>query len=561
MQSQWKWAGAALLAVLFAQTSAGQGILQFLQDPDPDVTLGWSVARLGDVDHDGTPDYAISGGRISTSSLFVRVISGRHASLLYEIPPFQPPFFPSLYGLRLAGVGDVDGDGTPDLAIGDWSAEQNGTQLGAVSLHSGGDGALLQVLWGTKWSDMFGDEIAGAGDVDGDGRSDVIVGAMQYEPSGVGLPGYAKVYSGASGQVLYHWTGTTPHGGFGWAVSGAGDVDGDGHADLAVGAALSGVNVWIFSGADGSVLHALDPGSSASCLAGGADLDGDGVPDLAVGSSNWGFNEGRLSVWSGRTWMLIFQAQGSGANQYLGSALDLIDDADGDGVHDVLVGALTHKPAAGTTRFGGSVRLFPGIGGEALLEVHGPPGHRMADDSGRLAALGDLDGDGLPEFAAASSPVYTHADGYVRVYSTKLLAPSTYGTPKVNSLDCTPELTWSGTPSLSGADDFVLRCSEVVNQKPGGAVWSESPALTPFQGGLLCVGSPRYVLAQMSSAGSPSGTDCTGVLTYPLTHALMQVHGMTSGMTICVQFYYRDPLHPDGTGVGLSAGVRFSLFP
>ena len=109
-------------------------------------------------------------------------------------------------------------------------------------------------------------------------------------------------------------------------------------------------------------------------------------------------------------------------------------------------------------------------------------------------------------------------------------------------------------PSDQG-DRWYIRCGSYRDHRP------DPNARLVDQGGLLCVGSPRYVLAQMSSAGSPSGADCTGVLTCALTHAIMQLHGMTSGMTICVQFYYRDPLHPDVTGVGLSGGVRFSLLP
>jgi hypothetical protein len=385
---------------------------------------------------------------------------------------------------------------------------------------------------------------------------------MQYEPFGT-APGYAQVYSGATGQLLHTWTGTTPQGGFGWTVSGAGDLDGDGHADVAVGSAvLSGPSAWIFSGADGSLLHALDPGSAAWSVAGGADLDGDGVPDLAVGSGNWdapaGLSVGRLSVWSGADWSLIFDSVGTSPQQYLGSAVDWIDDVDGDGLSDLLVAGYKSPTS---TRNVGSVQVFPGRGGRALLEVHGAAGDGMGNQQERLAALGDLDGDGRPEFAAASSPADTYADGYVRIYTTKLLEPSTYGTAKVNSLGCTPHLTWIGTPSLSGPDDFVLRCSEVVNEKWGVAVWSENPALTPFSGGLLCVGSPRATLAQMSSGGSAGGPDCSGVLTCALSHDTMILQGMTSGMTICVQFVYRDPAHPDGTAVGLSEGVRFSLFP
>jgi FG-GAP-like repeat/FG-GAP repeat len=561
VNARWIGAGAALLAMAGSQSAQAQGLLQFLQDPDPDVALGGSVTGIGDVDHDGTPDYAIAATRVSTQLPSVRVISGRHGALLYEIPPFLPHFF--LPGMILAGVGDVNGDGTPDLAIGDTTAQLNGMDLGAVSLHSGVDGALLRIFWGTKVTDEFGCDVEAAGDVDGDGRPDVIVGAMQYAPMGTD-PGYANVYSGATGQLLHHWTGTSHGGGFGGTVCGAGDIDGDGHADLAVGAVLASVSsVWVFSGSDGSTLHVLDAGAAAWCVAGGSDLDGDGVPDIAAGAGNWvapaGPDAGRISAWSGANWNLIFSQEGTAKSQFFGSVVDMIDDVDGDGLSDLLVGAYVDPPAI---RNEGAVYLIPGRGGAALWSIVGAPLQFLGNQSNRLAPLGDLDGDGYPEFAAAALATdIVEDDGSVRVHSTTLLPPSTYGTAKVNSLGCTPTLTWSGTPSLSGAGDFVLRCSEVLNQSPGVALWSEFPALIPFNGGLLCLGTPRFVLARMRSGGSSTGTDCTGVLMCPLRHGALAAHGMTAGMTICVQFGYRDHPHPDGTGVGLSGGVIFSVFP
>src|SRR5688572_29083281 len=168
VQSTWRLEGAALLAVSIAQPAWGQGLLHYLQDPDPDRSLGPSVARIGDVDLDGTEDFAISGLVLSTNVQFARVCSGSDASTLFEIPPFLPGTFVVGYPLRLAGLGDVDGDGVPDLAIGDPGAQQNGVVLGSVSLHSGVDGSVLQVFWGQKNLDLFGYAIAGAGDVDGD---------------------------------------------------------------------------------------------------------------------------------------------------------------------------------------------------------------------------------------------------------------------------------------------------------------------------------------------------------------------------------------------------------
>lgn len=550
-------AGAALLAVLVAQPSWGQGLLHYLQDPDPNRSLGPSVARIGDVDLDGTEDFAICGKVFPTQLQFVRVCSGRDASTLFEIPPGS---FVYSGPLPLAGLGDIDGDGVPDLAIGDEAAYQNGVQPGAVSLHSGVDGSVLQVLWGQRPSDLFGSTVAGAGDVDGDGWPDVIVGARQ---SLLGDPGYVEVFSGATGELLHHWTGDVPLEYFGLALDGAGDVDGDGHADVVVGSGLeSETEVWVFSGKDGSVLQVLDAGAAASSVAGGRDLDGDSVPDIVAGAANWSPpgmpSAGRILAWSGADWSLLFDLPGRGEESRLGCALDLIDDIDGDGLTDVLAAAYEYPTGL---KFAGVIYSFSSQTQLPLLSVQGEGRFDcLGCQPHYLAALGDLDADGLPEFGAGVETFWT-GDGYVPIRSTTVLSPLSYCSAKPNSLGCESLSSWTGTPSLSGSDNFVVSCAPALNQQLGILRWSESPKASLFLGGFLCLGKPRYTLGSARSGGSPTGVDCTGVLSFPLTKSAMLAQGMTAGMTVCVQWFYRDPLHPDGTSAALSNGLRFSVLP
>src|SRR6185369_5061572 len=123
-----------------------------------------------------------------------------------------------LYGTAVAGAGDVDGDGHADLLIGG-TYFPNSLQSGMAQVRSGANGGVLFTWTGAASRDAFGSSVAGLGDVDGDGVPDVIVGAKQLK---AGTPGYARVFSGATGLVLFHVVGDSTHVNFGVAVSGMG---------------------------------------------------------------------------------------------------------------------------------------------------------------------------------------------------------------------------------------------------------------------------------------------------------------------------------------------------
>lgn len=281
------------------------------------------------------------------------------------------------FGAALETVGDVNGDGFEDLVVGapvmtgDWNEE------GAAYLFLGGAGGLstnsVWTAWGGGPGVRFGEEIRAAGDVNGDRFADVLVAAPRW---GEELPGYGEVRlylgcrEGLRGEPAWVYRGPRRYGKAGRGLSGGVDLNGDGLSDVLVG--LPGANV---------------PGGTA----------GVGEVRFFLGTAD-GLASEPAGVWEGST-----------AGDGFGESLCVVGDMNGDGLAELAVGA-PFTPIVG--RHQGMLRVFPGqatgFSTAPLLEVAGvvPQGRYGL----RLAALGDVDGDGLsdlgvgsPEFAALGS--------------------------------------------------------------------------------------------------------------------------------------------------------------
>jgi hypothetical protein len=311
--------GALASAVAILATAHAQTLLRTLDAANPHswAQFGWSVA-VGDVDGDGKDDVVVSApGEYVGGNAWGRayVFSGVNGSLLLTVESPNPNLAEE-FGASLA-VGDVNGDGKGDITVGAAGEDVGGNpDQGRAYVFSGADGSLLFTLDSPNPEEgaWFGSSVA-VGDVNGDGRDDIAVGASG-EHVGGNSQGQAYVFSGADGSVLLTLNTPNAQAGPGFGVSVAvGDVNGDGKGDIAVGASgedVGGIAVqgraYVFSGAGGSLLFTLDsPNPQAGAEFGMSvavgDVNGDGKGEIATGAlyEDVGGNtaQGRAYVFSG----------------------------------------------------------------------------------------------------------------------------------------------------------------------------------------------------------------------------------------------------------------------
>lgn len=335
------------------------------------------------------------------------------------------------FGGSLADVGDVNGDGLGDLMVGAYSDDEAGTRAGAAYLFLGplegrttSEDADARVLGSTSPA-YFGVSLAGLGDLDGDGYADVLVGTLLEDAAWLLSGPISGVESAATMGEAWRGLATT-----GARVAQGGDMDGDGIREVLIGAPSANVTaeyegvVYVYSGGAPSGGVDLDAASSAvlrggeggdyfgGSVAGDGDADGDGVPDVLVGAPGMDVDGGMglfLGPVAGDVSLadadLVVWLESSRAGW--AAEVAFAGDTDGDGLDDLLM--LDEAYEAPTTQWVGEcgrVGLFTGgaLGRisfkSASAQVLGGEEEQRAAPA--LSGLGDLDGDLFSEIAVSA---------------------------------------------------------------------------------------------------------------------------------------------------------------
>lgn len=438
--------------------------LYFIEGTDPLQNLGFSMARIGDVDGDGIRDLALGGPQDSTSATSagsVLVVSAADGTQLYRLNGEVS----ERIGTRLVTLPDLDADGIEDFAHNVRRSFGSPANSGGIRAVSAATGAELYAVSGSTLNDELGRwSLASIADIDGDGVRDIIAGLPTAVRSGQ-LVGAAQVRSGANGALLLEVVGTVVESRFGWSVAAIDDLDGDGREDLAIGAPRNpagGVergSVSLHSSASGALLMTwngtLDRGEFGHDVAAVGDVDANGTGDLAIGAPSVSIpatGAGVVFVVEPSSGSTLYRLEGVTVGDRFGWSTDAVGDVDGDGYIDLAVGA----PTAGDgVQSSGSARL---VGREFVrgtpfclgqLNSTGARASMVAvSASGFQVAANDtsFDANGLPPFA----------NGYFLVSAETTITPAAGGSAGTLCLGGTEIGRYASQVQNSGAAGQIV---------------------------------------------------------------------------------------------------------
>jgi hypothetical protein len=415
-------------------------------DEEQGVRLGWAVAGAGLVNGDLYADILVGadkGGanREGWAGLFLGSNAGPQTMTAWEVLGENKG---DLFGGALDSAGDVDGDGYADIAVGASNHESSLAGEGAVYVYMGGaTGLPLTPDWkavGGLQSGRFGMAVAGAGDVNGDGYSDLVVGMPGFAYEDKTNAGKALVYFGSPDGLtmvnVWYDIGTQSAAQFGTDVNAAGDVNGDGYDDVLIGEpyydavvndvlyldagavylylgnggeyGLSNIHVWSYYGYRGADHLGIT-------VAPAGDLNGDGCDDVAIGAPGYNIGSlldtGRVYVFYGCRptlsglndvpdwWFSIEQA-----NANVGIDVSSAGDTNNDGYDDLLVGAHLYDDEQANE--GTVYAFFGGPDGLGPLPGWQADGNKNDTYFGyAVDGAGDTNGDGFND-ALVGAPTF-----------------------------------------------------------------------------------------------------------------------------------------------------------
>jgi len=543
------------LGLTLTNIASGQSELFDVSGDKEADHFGIATACAGDFNNDGYPDLII--GAPEDANIFVsgegfaRVHSGVNGAVLFTA---QGSSNFECYGAAVEGDLDLNNDGVSDILVGAPKASQvNLPNAGRVEARSGVSGALIFSINGLNSGEEFGSSIAAIGDVNFDGRDDFAVGAP-YAPAGViNDVGRVTIHSGLNGSILHSIAGSGSSDRFGYDLACAGDVTGDGRDDLIAGSLYGGVKV--ISGASGAVVNTLGAnspdiyGCSVDSI---ADLNGDGVRDFVIGATEADFfnpGTGYVDVVSGTSGFSLFTVSGQSTGDRFGYEVAAIGDWDGDGMEDFAAAALPSSPTNNSY-----VQVISGANQAVLLELHGASASEDFGES--IASLGDTTGDGRLELAvgAPNANMNGAASGHVQVYSSDFAACgeiSHYCQTSPNSFGTGALILHSGSVNVS--DNSLVLISILCPFNQFGVFYHGNNQLNvPFGNGVRCVGGGIHRLPVVNTGATGSAASVIDLQN--------PVYGISGGVTKKFQFWYRDPV-AGGANFNLSDALSIQFCP
>ena len=416
----------------------------------PGDYAGYWVSSAGDIDGDGLSDilagaYDEDEGGLNAGAVYVILGASLGENGTYNLSQADYKIIGEdegdWAGIMTSGTGDVDGDGLDDILVGAYGVDDKGPITGAAYLIFGssfGENKTIDLseadhkFMGESEDDHAGYAVGRAGDVDGDGLDDILIGSSGQDAGG-GHAGATYIILASSlaanvptelVQADYKFIGESPQNWSGYQVAGGGDVDGDGLDDLLVGADDGGDHAHSTYLILGSSLtsstmnlsesdykfHGENADDYASQVSIVGDTDGDGLDDILIGAA--GLDDG--GNLAGGAYVVLggslgepgtydlsvadYKFIGEHPDNYAGATVASAGDIDGDGLADLFVGALDYSL---DYEYQGAAYIILGasLGDDREIDLYYAD-YKMVGNTEEIylgqsvATAGDVDGDG-----------------------------------------------------------------------------------------------------------------------------------------------------------------------